>query len=375
VTNDRARRLGAALAAANLGWAVLTDYDAVAHATDLDVPIDIGPLFQVGGPDVTVLDADGATTLVVPDIRRAAAQRCRADEVVVYETSHDGASPEALLRTVTETLDRVGVRGRVGVQPASLPYALGCWLAEHGAEPVGVDDVLRAVRLVKDAEELDRLRRCAELTSAAQRRALTATRPGVTELAAFAEIALEWEIPFAGRTAVTGDFLSGVERTAGVLGRPTDRMMCPGDPVIVDLAPRVGNYWGDSANTLFLGEPDAAFRRMHTAVRDALHRGIEAIRPGWTAGQADELIRAEVRAAGYDYPHHTGHSVGTASHEFPCIRPGAEAVLVEDMVLLLEPGAYRPESGGVRLEWMFHLTADGLVPLSSFDHVLSGRNT
>ena len=367
MSNERARRLGAALAAAGLRWAVLTDYDAVAYATDLDVPVDLGPPFTSGGPDLAVVAADGTTVLVVPDTERRAAAACRADETVVYGSSHDGDSSAAHLRAVTEVVKRLGVGGPVGVQP-TLPWSIGAQLAGV-SELRDVTDVLSGVRMVKDEAELARLRRCADLTSAAQRRAARAVRAGITELEAFAEIALEWELPLAGRTSVTGDFISGVERTAAVLGRPGDRVMREGDPVIVDLAPRVGNYWGDSANTLFIGEPGPEFRRMHAAVRDALLRGVEEIRPGWSAGEADDLIRGSVRASGYDYTHHTGHSVGTASHEFPCIRPGAGTPLVEGMVLLVEPGAYRPDVGGVRLEWMFRMTAAGLEPMSSFDHV------
>lgn len=367
--DDRARRLAAALTKAGWRLAVLTDYDAIAYATDLDVPVDVGPPFTAGGPDLAVVEPDGRTTLVVPDTERAAASRSRADEIVLYETSHDGHSPAAALRAVTGVLDRLAVRGPVGVQPATLPYPVGSHLVAGGAEPVDATDVLRTVRMVKDEEETRRLRRCADLTSAAQRTALETVRPGITELEAFARIALEWETPASGRTAVAGDFISGVERTAGVLGRPGDRVMREGDPVIVDLAPRIGGYWGDSANTLFLGEPGPRFRRMHAAVHRALLHGAEVIRPGWTAGEADAAVRRQVEDAGYAYPHHTGHSVGTASHEFPCVRPGSPAVLVEGMVLLIEPGAYRPDVGGVRLEWMFALTAGGLRPMSSFDHV------
>ncbi len=69
-------------------------------------------------------------------------------------------------------------------------------------------------------------------------------------------------------------------------------------------------------------------------------------------------------------PLHIGHGIGTGVHEWPRIVPDQDVTLQEGMVLMMEPGAYDPEIGGVRLEWMFHLTANGNEVLSGFPHRL-----
>ena len=66
------------------------------------------------------------------------------------------------------------------------------------------------------------------------------------------------------------------------------------------------------------------------------------------------------------YPHHTGHGLGTTTHEVPRIVPGAQVALAEDMVIALEPGAYGAD-WGVRVEQVLLVTADGCEVLSGHD--------
>jgi Xaa-Pro dipeptidase len=66
---------------------------------------------------------------------------------------------------------------------------------------------------------------------------------------------------------------------------------------------------------------------------------------------------------------HNGHGIGTGPHESPRVVPGEETLIREYMVLMLEPGAYEPGVGGVRLEWMYLVTATGNEVLSGFPHV------
>ena len=73
---------------------------------------------------------------------------------------------------------------------------------------------------------------------------------------------------------------------------------------------------------------------------------------------------------GSNNPLHLGHSIGTGVHEWPRIVPDQDVMLEPGMVLMLEPGAYEPEVGGVRLEWMYLVTATGNDVLSEFAHTL-----
>ncbi len=108
-----------------------------------------------------------------------------------------------------------------------------------------------------------------------------------------------------------------------------------------------------------MGEPAASARSKHRAAADALERGIEALRPGVVAGDLDELMRKAL-----DYPHHSGHGLGTSWHEEPRIVPGGRTRLEPGMVVALEPGVY-DDAEGVRLEQVVVVTEDGCTTLSN----------
>jgi Xaa-Pro aminopeptidase len=102
-------------------------------------------------------------------------------------------------------------------------------------------------------------------------------------------------------------------------------------------------------------------RSAHARCCEALERGLAAVRPGVCAGDLDALVRE-----GLDYPHHTGHGVGTAAHEEPRIVPASQTVLEPGMIVALEPGSY-PGPWGMRVERVALVTEGGCEVLSAHD--------
>ena len=253
------------------------------------------------------------------------------------------------------------------------PRSFPAWLLDALPVRLGIDIMtpLAHARATKTAAELVALQRCADAVARGQAEFLKALRPGRTELAVFADVRCAIE-EFAGeRVPITGDFISGVARTAGFTGWPIARVIEAGDPVMADLAPRIGGYWGDCCAVTVAGTPRKGHERLFQASKDALTLAMELIRPGLAINEFDAAIRAFVAKAGYSYPHHTGHSIGTAVHEFPRLVPYETTQFREDMVVLVEPGAYNPAIGGVRSEYMLRVTATGCEALAPFEHVMA----
>jgi Xaa-Pro aminopeptidase len=106
--------------------------------------------------------------------------------------------------------------------------------------------------------------------------------------------------------------------------------------------------------------------KAYRVVRDALHAGVESVRPGVRARDLDAMLRDRVREGGYDsYPHHSGHGIGVSYHEEPRIVPYNENTLEAGMIVALEPGVYLPGAGGVRLEHVVLVTRDGCEVLTT----------
>jgi Xaa-Pro aminopeptidase len=131
------------------------------------------------------------------------------------------------------------------------------------------------------------------------------------------------------------------------------------------VVPRLNGYWGDNANTHFVGSASPELAKMRAVAWDALRWGIDQVKPGLVARDLDQVMRNAIRSAGYEpYPHHTGHGIGTTYHEEPRIVPYNDMQLQPNMVIALEPGIYVPGIGGVRLEHIMLVTADGCEVLT-----------
>jgi Xaa-Pro aminopeptidase len=376
VTSERTRRAGEAIRQAGADWAILTGFENVCYAAGHVASIEDGFSPFAGGPSTAFVSKGGDVVgLVVPNVELEAAQASHStlvESYVGYAPDEQIDQEPNYLRAVTEAARKLGVGGRVGMEPATFPAAVRDALAPSVSGFVSVARELARARAVKTGGEIELLRHCAELAAVGQRAALACVKPGRTELAAWADVRAAMELAENRRLTVIADFLTGIDRTASFTGPPNDRIAQPGDPVMVDLGPRAAcGYWGDSCNTFVLGEPHPKLMALHKAVVDALGACASMLRPGVRANELDRAVRTVVRKSGFEHPHHTGHGIGAGIHEYPRIVDRETAVLEPNMVLMIEPGAYAPGIGGVRHEWMFRVTETGNEVLSTHKHTLT----
>ncbi|GAA0423925.1 M24 family metallopeptidase [Leifsonia naganoensis] len=368
--SDTGVRLAREFERAGFGGGVLSSPAAVAYAARCSLPIETGPSPFSGGPALAIVGSDGRVALV-RDSTDAAPAAC--EETVTY-AGMTAADPEDHLANyvdaVRSALDLVPLSGRVAVEEEALPLAIASLLSRARLEWTDATAAIARARAVKLPFEIELLRAAASTASTAQRAAVRIARPGMSEIELFGAVRAAAEIEAGERCAFAGDLVSGVEGTAGIGGWPGSRTLRTGDLVMADLAPRVGGYWADSCNTFVLGRATHAQRRLHDAVAHALHTAETTAGPGIAASVVDAAVRRDLARHDLAYPHHTGHGIGTSVHEWPRIIPGERALLEPGMVILLEPGAYLPGVGGVRLEHLYLVTGDGLERLTDFDQQL-----
>jgi Xaa-Pro aminopeptidase len=362
--DERLARTMAALREIKADWVVLSAPDSVAYALGYAPPLDWGPSPFAAGPNLALVGRDESAGLLALEGEPATA---REGLMVRYDGyGHLPAHPPDVLYVdgFKHLIKRLGVSGSVAVEPGTLPAIIEAALPTTRRD--GFAPVFRRQRMTKTADEIDALRHAAEVSAAGQRQFLNCLRPGITELQLFSEIRSAMEGAAGERLAVAGDLVSGRARTAGAWGRPCRRMIETGDAVLCDLAPRVGAYWGDSCATAVLGSANEKQSSLFRAAKRALELAIAELRPGITAERAHRIVHDSVHQASFDYSHHTGHGIGTAVHEHPRLAEGETEVLRAGMVLMVEPGAYHPEIGGARTEFMLQITETGCSPLAEF---------
>lgn len=295
---------------------------------------------------LTGFESTNAALLVEPerallftDFRYAAAARS-IEGVELVE------APRALLRGVAEH-----VEGRVGFEPAHLTYAGWELLRDAGLELVPTPGVVERLRAVKDDEELAAIRAATELTNEAYRRIAEEPFVGRTERElGFAFDRILQDLGSHG-SAFPTVFASGPN--AGVPHHHSgDRVVGPGETVVVDAGGVVDGYASDCTRTFATGTLPQALAAAYDVVREAQLRGLRATRVGATGRAVDGEARATIEAAGFGehFGHGLGHGVGLLVHEAPTLRPESEDTLEEGNVVTVEPGIYLPDIGGIRIE-------------------------
>lgn len=253
---------------------------------------------------------------------------------------------------------------RIGIEQIFFPLVIAeSLIAQYPKiKFVDVSDEIARLKAVKDDDEIEFIREAAHLSDIGQAALLKYAKAGITELELFAMVRREMDESVGTRVPLMADLISGINTSSGG-GIPTNKIINPGDLVLSDFTPCLNGYWGDSCNTIVVGTPTSAQKKTFTLVKEALDIGINAIRPGVQASEIDRLMRKHIG----NYPHHSGHGVGTMYHEEPRIVPYNNTALEPNMVIALEPAIYEKEYG-IRLEHLVVITQNGCEILTEFRH-------
>ena len=314
-----------------------------------------------------VLPVSGDPTIVIPRLELASLkQSAVADLGVIVRDWVDGDDPYQL------------VAAALGGAPAatavtdSMPALHLLPLADVlGTLPVLATDVLRELRMVKDAAEIDALRKAGAAIDRVHARVPDFLLPGRTEADVAADIAEA--IVAEGHTEVAFVIVGSGPHGADPHHEYSDREIQVGDIVVVDIGgPYAPGYNSDSTRTYSIGEPSPEVAQQYSILQRAQQAAVEAVRPGVTAEQIDAAARdvlAEAGLAEY-FVHRTGHGIGLSVHEEPYIVAGNDLPLQVGMAFSVEPGIYFPGQWGARIEDIVVVAEDGAQSVNHRPHEL-----
>ncbi len=270
-----------------------------------------------------------------------------------------------LQATLAELLQEARVR-RLAFEATSVSYATYQELAKtEGVELVPIKGWVEGLRAVKDAQELALIRRAVAISDAAVAALPSLLRPGMTEK----QLAWELEACMHAQGADDAAFpiiAAGGPNSALPHAVPSDRVLVPGEPIVLDLGAKVEGYDSDLTRTVCIGQPDDRLREIYAIVLAAQRAAEAGIRPGLEGKEADAIARQVIVDAGYGeaFGHGLGHGVGLEIHERPGVGSRSQDHLEPGMVITVEPGIYLPGWGGVRIEDLAVVTDTGLEVLT-----------
>jgi Xaa-Pro aminopeptidase len=278
---------------------------------------------------------------------------------------------KALLPSLAEFLGQRRKRARgwtIGIEAEHFTVAEKQRLVQLRPSGVRLKDapsVVERARMVKDVDELNRIRAAVALGAKLFDRALEVLRPGVKETEVAAE--MEYAARQAGAEAMSfPTIIASGARSALPHGRASDQPIAADGFVVCDFGVILAGYCSDQTRTVWVGSAPSEARRAYEAVRDAQQTAINAVRPGVTVGEVDAAARKVLQKAGLgrNFTHSTGHGVGLEIHEAPRVAAGQKEILQPGMVITIEPGVYFPGKWGVRIEDMVAVTASGCEVLT-----------
>jgi len=229
--------------------------------------------------------------------------------------------------------------------------------------------LVERARMVKDEDELGRIRAAVRMGATLFDRALEVLQPGVKESLVAAE--MEYAARRAGAEGMSfPTIIASGARSALPHGRATGQAIAQGGFVVCDFGVILAGYCSDQTCTIWVGAASGAdgeeARHVYESVKEAQQAAIAAVRPGISTGEVDAAARKVLRKAGLGryFTHSTGHGVGLEIHEAPRVASGQKEVLKPGMVITIEPGVYFPGKWGVRIEDMVAVNEAGCEVLT-----------
>ena len=332
-----------------------------------------GPPYVLGGQAnvryLTGLASSNSAVLVEPDGRATLYTDFR---YVNRARQLEGFEVAEVARGLIPAVGKLLAGRRIAFEEQHLPHALYRELVEAGVDAQPTSGLVEGLRAVKDADELETMRRAGALSDEVFAALSRERFSGRTEQ----ELAWWIERSFreGGAEGVSFEAVVGAGATAASPHAvPGDTPIEPGVLVVVDAGCVVGGYCSDCTRTFAVGEISARLQELYALCLEAQLAGLAAVAPGVHGRDADAASRTLIVEAGLGaaYGHGMGHGVGLQIHEAPTLRPESTDTLEAGNVVSVEPGIYLADEGaGVRIEDLVAVTEDGCERLTQFDKEL-----
>ncbi len=335
------------------------------HLTDLMRSLKIPALLVTLQTDLAYLtgvNLEGFWLLVTPGESYVIAPKLIAGQLASLLPGLAVSGTDSMLDQLGAICKKIHVKSS-GIDTASVTYSLFNRINDK-VRLRPANDLVTALRMVKDTAEISAIRTACRITVAACKYAHSIVQAGMTE----SRLSFKIEEYFASRQ-VRPSFLPIVAsgpNTADPHHISGGRRIGKNDVLLIDIGCVYKGYCADLTRTCILGKISHLTRTVYALTERAQKETIRALRPGIKARQADSVARSIIAEGGYGsrFIHTTGHGIGVEVHESPRLGPKDETVIKPGMVVTVEPGIYLSDKFGVRIEDTVLVTEKGCEVLT-----------
>lgn len=311
-----------------------------------------------------VVRPDAEPVLILPRLEEPLARHELAEladtlTLIAWEETDD---PFLLVQQLLAGSSRVAVQDQMWAR-----FVLRLRAVLDPTSLVEAGPTMSALRRVKSADEVERLRQAARAADAAMLAITRERLSGRTE----ADVSARIRSLLLEHGHQTADFaiVASGPNSASPHHDPGERVIGSGDAVVLDIGGSLSGYGSDTTRTAFVGQPPPEFAALYAVLQEAQRAACAAVRPGVPCSEIDAVARRIIDEAGYGeaFIHRTGHGIGLDVHEDPYIVSGNDLVLEAGMTFSIEPGVYLPGRFGMRIEDIVAVTPDGVERLNTLE--------
>lgn len=289
-----------------------------------------------------------------------------------------------MIHSIAHYFEHFGIRqGAVGLEYTFLTQSMMGMMTHPHAKPKDVEPkdcthILSEMRMVKEPEEIERIRAAAQVADMGMEAAVEFVKPGVTESQVAAEA--EYAMRQAGAEEFWRTYVSSGPRTNIAHGLPTMRKLDKGDLVMIDVHPIVNGYSADICRTVCVGQPTAEQQAAYDLYLEAQQATIAKIKAGVGMMELEHTLHGILKDAGHG-EHVFGppiHGVGIEFEEAPL--PAGHAFfhgekepppLPANVVIAVGNCGLYTGPWGVRVEDTNVVGVDGPITLTSYPRALT----
>lgn len=232
--------------------------------------------------------------------------------------------------------------------------------------------ILDRIRMCKDEEEKNLMRKASEINDKAMERLIKSIPDKLSEKKMSAVLSEIYESLGADGFSFSPIIAYG-PNAADPHHEPSNSEVKEGDSIILDIGCVKDSYCSDMTRTVFYKYVPEKAKEIYNIVLEANKRAIEKVKPGVRFCDIDAAARDYIESKGYGkyFTHRTGHSIGIEVHDFGDVSSVNNDILRPGMIFSIEPGIYLTRDVGVRIEDLVLVTEDGCEVLNKFPKELT----
>ncbi|WDV44393.1 Xaa-Pro peptidase family protein [Clostridiaceae bacterium M8S5] len=333
----------------------------IAPSEDMEFLLGFSPHMDERFQSLFILN-DSRCFYIVPKLNFEEIEKVIGNQGTIYQWD-DG---EGFMSAVNMAFDEHDLIGKtIGVNKSATAVSIIDIKEKLEIEFINGNQILEELRLVKNDEEVNKLRKAARLADDVFADIVKFIKPGITEK----DICEKMKELFIEKGA-DGLSFSPIIASGANSSKPHyndySRVIQEKDIIILDFGCKCEGLCSDMTRTVFVGGISEKEEIVYNAVMRANLAGEEQAKPGVQAQTVDKSAREVIKEAGYGeyFITRTGHGIGYSVHEAPYIKSGNEQILEKGMAFSVEPGIYIPNEFGVRIEDIVVVTEDGVEVLN-----------